>query len=137
MKKIVLILLGVVFTLNLVGQSNKSYYVISNVLNLRTQPKTDAELIVKLSQYDNITLLKDSLQIGWAKVKFGEIEGFVYKQYIKKGKANVTNYEIRVGAVCRDGTRSSATGRGACSHHGGVSYWLTEKHSLVRIDEEY
>lgn len=31
---------------------------------------------------------------------------------------------VRVGAICRDGTRSSATGRGACSHHGGVAYWL-------------
>lgn len=31
---------------------------------------------------------------------------------------------VRVGAVCRDGTRSSATGRGACSHHGGVARWL-------------
>ena len=30
----------------------------------------------------------------------------------------------RVGAICRDGWRSSATGRGACSHHGGVSTWL-------------
>lgn len=29
----------------------------------------------------------------------------------------------RSGAVCRDGTRSSATGRGACSHHGGVDHW--------------
>lgn len=32
---------------------------------------------------------------------------------------------VRVGAICRDGTRSSATGRGACSHHGGVAQWLT------------
>lgn len=31
---------------------------------------------------------------------------------------------FRVGAVCRDGSHSSATGRGACSHHGGVAYWL-------------
>lgn len=30
----------------------------------------------------------------------------------------------RIGAICRDGTRSSATGRGACSHHGGVARWL-------------
>ena len=30
----------------------------------------------------------------------------------------------RTGAICRDGWRSSATGRGACSHHGGVGYWL-------------
>ncbi len=30
----------------------------------------------------------------------------------------------RNGAICRDGWRSSATGRGACSHHGGVAYWI-------------
>jgi hypothetical protein len=30
----------------------------------------------------------------------------------------------RIGAICNDGTRSSATGSGACSHHGGVNYWL-------------
>lgn len=27
----------------------------------------------------------------------------------------------RVGAICKDGTRSNATGKGACSHHGGVA----------------
>ena len=31
---------------------------------------------------------------------------------------------IRIGAICRDGWESSATGRGACSHHGGVDHWL-------------
>lgn len=30
----------------------------------------------------------------------------------------------RVGAVCNDGTTSTATGSGACSHHGGVARWL-------------
>jgi len=29
----------------------------------------------------------------------------------------------RTGAICNDGWKSSATGRGACSHHGGVDYW--------------
>ena len=29
----------------------------------------------------------------------------------------------RVGAVCNDGTTSTATGSGACSHHGGVRCW--------------
>jgi hypothetical protein len=29
----------------------------------------------------------------------------------------------RVGATCSDGTSSSATGSGACSHHGGVACW--------------
>ncbi len=30
----------------------------------------------------------------------------------------------RCGAVCNDGTRSDATGSGACSHHGGVDHWI-------------
>ncbi len=30
----------------------------------------------------------------------------------------------RTGAICEDGSTSSATGRGACSWHGGVSEWL-------------
>jgi hypothetical protein len=29
----------------------------------------------------------------------------------------------RVGALCNDGTNSSATGSGACSHHHGVKCW--------------
>jgi hypothetical protein len=29
----------------------------------------------------------------------------------------------RTGATCKDGTASTATGSGACSHHGGVSCW--------------
>jgi len=32
----------------------------------------------------------------------------------------------RVGAVCNDGWISSATGSGACSHHGGVNHWIYE-----------
>ena len=32
--------------------------------------------------------------------------------------------EFRTGAICADGWRSSATGSGACSWHGGVSTWL-------------
>jgi hypothetical protein len=28
-----------------------------------------------------------------------------------------------IGATSKDGTTSTATGSGACSHHGGVSCW--------------
>lgn len=35
----------------------------------------------------------------------------------------------RTGAIARDGWRSNATGRGACSHHGGVARWTHEKAS--------
>ncbi len=33
----------------------------------------------------------------------------------------------RTGAICRDGSLSNATGSGACSHHGGVSFWTLSK----------
>ena len=39
-------------------------------------------------------------------------------------KIKSNNPKNRIGAVCNDGTTSRATGRGACSHHGGVDYWL-------------
>ena len=45
---------------------------------------------------------------------------------ISKPAVQTKKYRRRVGAMCRDGTRSYATGRGACSHHGGVSRWLVE-----------
>ncbi len=35
-----------------------------------------------------------------------------------------TKKERRTGAICADGTRSNATGRGACAGHGGVKQWL-------------
>lgn len=36
-----------------------------------------------------------------------------------------TNFpKERYGATCRDGSHSSATGSGACSHHHGVAIWL-------------
>ena len=39
--------------------------------------------------------------------------------------------QVRVGAICNDGWESDATGRGACSHHGGVNYWLVETREIV------
>ena len=38
--------------------------------------------------------------------------------------APVLSGTYRTGAICNDGSQSSATGRGACSWHGGVSQWL-------------
>jgi hypothetical protein len=30
----------------------------------------------------------------------------------------------RTGAICNDGSQSTATGSGACSNHGGVKTWI-------------
>jgi hypothetical protein len=42
--------------------------------------------------------------------------------FVTESKAQMGGY--RIGAICSDGTQSSATGSGACSHHGGVMCWL-------------
>ena len=34
-----------------------------------------------------------------------------------------SKYKARIGAICNDGWISNSTGRGTCSHHGGVSTW--------------
>ena len=41
--------------------------------------------------------------------------------------SNTFSKKVRIGAKCNDGWRSSSRGQGACSHHGGVDYWLYSK----------
>lgn len=58
---------------------------------------------------------------------YGEDESY-NNSYLtkKKEKKNKIIYRVPIGAWCCDGTRSDATGRGACSHHGGVCEWIYE-----------
>jgi len=39
-----------------------------------------------------------------------------------------------IGAVCGDGWYSGSTGRGTCSHHGGVKYWGTELQQIAQAN---
>lgn len=39
----------------------------------------------------------------------------------------------RIGAVCSDGWISSSTGRGTCSHHGGVREWRHARRVPTRV----
>lgn len=41
-------------------------------------------------------------------------------------------FPVRTGALCADGSRSTETGRGACSWHGGVTQW-TYANGTIRI----
>lgn len=46
-----------------------------------------------------------------------------------------SKYEYRIGAICSDGWDSNATGKGACSHHGGVNKWIYKKAYYKTISE--
>lgn len=74
-----------------------------------------------------------------------EIEGVSYSTYIyhpaeveKSHEETVTTYEQKLSdycTLCNDGTYSPscATGRGACSHHGGVAQWNAPRYSNVPV----
>jgi hypothetical protein len=51
-------------------------------------------------------------------------------------QARTSTWHQRVGAIAMDGWVSSATGRGATSHHGGVREWITIPHTRTRSFEE-
>ena len=73
------------------------------------------------------------------------IDNVNYKTYIyhpavpeKSHTEQVTTYEQKVTGyctLCQDGTYSPscATGRGACSHHGGVAQWNAPRTSNVPV----
>lgn len=119
----------------LFGQQDlPTYYVAVESLNLRESPDTNSRKIQTLNEHDNLLVF----EVGegqWAKVSFKGKIGYVSKKFIKKGKAVVSSYSYRIGAVCKDGSLSSATGRGACSHHGGVSTWRYGERKSVRIED--
>lgn len=125
-------LLFSIMAFTVMGQSGKSYHVSAQKLNLRTEPNTDSEVIEKLKKYDNLVYQENASE-GWVKVTFEGKEGYVFEQYISKGKAVEKISSYRVGARCKDGTSSSATGRGACSHHGGVSSWKYKEEKRIDI----
>lgn len=54
-------------------------------------------------------------------------DGFSSVQYLTNKCRVNSEYYYRTGAICMDGWKSSSTGRGTCSYHGGVKEWLYDK----------
>ncbi|WP_305983422.1 SH3 domain-containing protein [Roseivirga thermotolerans] len=134
LKHFILIILCFSAFNSLLGQEDlQNYYVAVEALNLRESPDVNSRKIQTLNEHDNL-LVYELGESQWVKVSFEGKTGYVSKQFIKKGKAVVSYYSYRIGAVCKDGSLSSATGRGACSHHGGVSTWRYGQRKSVRIE---
>ncbi|GAB5526506.1 MAG: hypothetical protein Roseis2KO_43780 [Roseivirga sp.] len=127
------IVLGAAQTLT--AQKKITYHVTAKSLSLKSEANDNAENLKQLKQYDNLTLQESIDDKEWVKVKFKSQEGYVAAKAIASGEAVVTYSSVRTGAVCRDGSSSKATGRGACSHHGGVSRWKTKRKQSVTIIE--
>lgn len=63
------------------------------------------------------------------------IEGLTPVEKLANKYHEKSKYKYRVGAVCRDGTHSSSTGRGTCSHHGGVEKWIYQSAYSKSMEE--
>jgi hypothetical protein len=112
------------------------------------------EFLQLCSKYDD--LKKDSAnrttELTTLKLKVAELEGVLkdtnsYKGYREKQKSLVynefKNFSLqnnvagqmgrlyKIGAICMDGWRSETPGKGACSHHGGVRYWIYNDGSFI------
>lgn len=119
--------------ISIVAFAQTNYYVTVTPASLRSTPESAGEQIVLLSKYDNV--IGTGIQEGdWTEVQCDKKQGYVLNSQIAKGKAIVTTYQQRTGATCKDGSHSSATGRGACSHHGGVLRWLYSEKQQVGIE---
>jgi hypothetical protein len=84
---------------------------------------------------------------GMATTNNCAVDGINYSTYVyhppvaeKSHTESVTTYKQEVSGYCTlcvDGTYSPscATGRGACSHHGGVAQWSAPRYSNVPVSE--
>jgi uncharacterized protein YgiM (DUF1202 family) len=115
------------------SESGKSYHVNTTTLSLRSTTSPTAEVVRQLKQDENLILLEEMEGTQWVKVQYKKLKGYVLAQSISKGKTEVTYYTVKIGANCKDGSSSKATGRGACSHHGGVRSWKTRREKKVSV----
>lgn len=104
------------------------------------EPSCDEEFIA----YERIEEETEELDEGDSEVTQAGVEGIkeictnpetgeiVNQEIIRQPVNEITaigtyvepEYSYRIGAICYDGSRSYATGSGACSWHGGVYEWL-------------
>ena len=134
MTRFILTLCMVLCTIQTLKAQNKPvYHIKANSVLLKVTPDATAKTVKQLKKLDNITLLEEINDKAWVKVQFNDLKGYVLTKDITSGEAVVTYSNVRIGAVCKDGSSSRATGRGACSHHGGVRRWKYERKQSVTI----
>lgn len=102
----------------------KKYYTCSN--GVEYDNKTDRDECDKRVAWEtqrNQALAECNADSRKTNCWYDDYPG-TYIHWTEYTPASGSSSGYRTGAICRDGWRSSATGRGACSHHGGVAYWL-------------
>ena len=134
MKKLLLVILVIVALSygNISGIDNQAPSTNFNVSNSQDQESLKTKPNITNKTCDGVSTTTNC-----------ELEGIKYASYIfhaampeKSHDEIVTTYIEEVSGyctLCSDGTYSPscATGRGACSHHGGVAQWNAPVHRKV------
>lgn len=88
MKKIIYLLCFLIFSL---ANSQETYSVIGNNINIREYPNKNSNIVGKLKKGDKVEVIE--IQNGgfevlddWAKIKFNENEYFVVSKYLSKSQ---------------------------------------------------
>ncbi|MBC5994019.1 tetratricopeptide repeat protein [Pontibacter cellulosilyticus] len=92
----------------------------ADLTTLIDQSPTDGDLLYNRALcYSKLGKTKEAVADLKTAIEVGHVEANKLHERINPLKKRVAYYVTR----CCDGTTSSATGRGACSHHGGVCDW--------------
>jgi hypothetical protein len=101
---------------------NKCYDSIKQILAVR---KANTFRNLKIASLSIFLLIWFTCAQGiFNRIVLGPRDNQAMAQLLYKKSSKTEKH--RIGAICSDGTNSSATGRGACSWHGGVEEWLYE-----------
>ena len=112
-----------------VVEGTKKYYVCSNGAEYETlEEKNECDKRVAWEKAKNAALTECNADPAKTNCWYDEYSGTgIHWTNVTKPVTttrSASNSGGRTGAICKDGWRSSATGRGACSHHGGVARWI-------------
>lgn len=108
-----------------VVKGTKKYYLCSNGVEYdNINDKNECEERVSWEQQKQTALQECYADSSKFDCWYDDYPGTTlhWSYWVYNNSPNTNSY--RSGAICKDGWRSNATGRGACSHHGGVLYWL-------------
>ena len=150
-KKTIWIILGVILAIIIIGSLNNQ--TLQNDNNIKNTNNEDANTPVFNQDEDNEnneTQNEEEIPTcdGTSITSDCEVDGIIYSIYKyypaeeeKYHYETVTTYERKITGyctLCNDGTYSPtcATGRGACSHHGGVKEWNAPVYSEVPKKEQ-
>jgi hypothetical protein len=69
------------------AQTQQTYpflYVGTDALNMRSAPHSEAGVVTLLHKDDKVLIVESASSSNWLKVRFGEYEGYVNGNYLRK-----------------------------------------------------